>query len=99
MRFLSEGMRRPNFMGLMTESGALQGDGADVRARDCEGEESQGGAPGGEGQESKEDWVLCVNRTHLNSASRTARPQISARCFARFLKQAAGSARLRSGRP
>ena len=33
------------------------GDAGHVGARDCEGEEGQGGALGGEEQEPEEDWV------------------------------------------
>jgi hypothetical protein len=63
-------MRRPNFIGLMTESRAFEGDAGDVGARDCEGEEGQGRALGGEEQEPEEDWVLCgVIRTRHGAVS------------------------------
>ena len=39
------------------ESGAVDGDSGDVGVGDCEGEEGEGGALRGEGQEPKEDWV------------------------------------------
>lgn len=39
------------------ESGAVDGYADDVGAGDCEGEEGEGGALGGEGEEPEEDWV------------------------------------------
>ncbi len=37
--------------------GEVDGHACDTGAGDCEGEEGQGGARGGEGEEKKKDWV------------------------------------------
>jgi len=69
---LSEGMRRPNFIGLMIESVALESDAGDVGARDGEGEEGQGGALEGESRaEAEEDWGLCGVKLGLRRLSRS----------------------------
>jgi len=41
----------------------VEGDASDAGAGDCEGEESEGGALGGEGRGEAEDWVSVIHRT------------------------------------